>query len=169
MNSRNDSDCSRSRRDVPQELDILQLVQPLGVVHERRVGGPVAVGNVVGEDASDPLGIRVDLLDRQDLPHLVLAGRITHFRCPAPHQRDRPVPGLLHPSEQHDLHKVADVQRGRRQVEPDISGDRFLVEPLVQPLQIRAVSQEATVDDRGDELGFRVVGHGFSSMFGRVL
>ena len=70
----------------------------------------------------------------EQLAALVLARGIADLGRPAAHQHDRLVPGLLQAAQQHDLHQVADVERGRGRVEADIAGHDL---PLRQGVEAR--------------------------------
>jgi len=75
-------------------------------------------------DAAQHAGlVLVDLFGGEDLAHFILAGGIADPGGPATHQGDRLVPGLLEPTEAHDLHEGADVKRRCGTVEADI-GDK---------------------------------------------
>jgi hypothetical protein len=107
LNSRKLSDCSRSSRsftlskaqhavdreiaaDVAQELDVVELQQPVGIVDHDRVGRAVAVAQDAAVDLLDALDVRGDLFDRQQLA-LFVAERSDRppSRCRRP-SADRP-------------------------------------------------------------------------------
>ena len=104
--------------DVAQELDVVELGEPVGVVGHDRVVLALAEADEMGEGLADAGLVGLDRLDRQQLAALVLARRIADHGRAAAHQRDRLAAGLLQPVQHHDLHQRADVQRGRRASKP---------------------------------------------------
>jgi len=109
--------------DLAQEVDVVERIEPVGVVGHDGVAGPIAEFQEFLEHAADAGEIAADILVGEDLAALVLAGRIAHARGAAAHQRNRAVPGLLHPVEHHDRQQRAHMQGGRSAVEPDIGRD----------------------------------------------
>ena len=124
--------------DVTQEGDVLQLVQPAGIVDHDRIRRPVAELQEPLEHLQDALLVRLDLLGRQDLAGFVLAGRIADFGGAAAHQDDGLVTGLLQAAQRHDLNQASDMQAGPRAIESDIGRDGFLEEQCVQGFGLRA-------------------------------
>ena len=110
--------------DVAQEIDVVERVEPVGIVGHDGVAAGVFEFEELREDRADALEILVDHLVGENAAALVLAGRIADARRAAAHQRDRPVAGLLQPVQHHDRQQRADMQRGRGAVEADIGGDR---------------------------------------------
>jgi hypothetical protein len=144
--------------DLAQEVDIVELQQPVGIVDHQRVGGAVAIAQHLGEDLPDAGDVGFDGLDREELSRLVLEGGIAHHRGAAAHQGDRPVPGLLHPVEHHDLDERAGMERGGGGVEADIAADRPRRRGGVEPLGIRDLMDEAALVEDVEEVG-SVPGH----------
>ena len=105
------------------------------------------------ERAEQALLVVFDLLGRQQLTHLVLAGRIADLGRAAAHHDDRLVPGLLQPAQRHDLHQVADVEARRRAIESDIGGDAFLLDQRVEAFEVRALMQLAARRDEAEKFG----------------
>ena len=83
--------------DVAQEIDVVERVQPVGIVGHDGVAAGILECQELGEDGADALEIFVDISSVRMRAALVLAGRIADARGAAAHQRDRPVAGLLHP------------------------------------------------------------------------
>jgi hypothetical protein len=81
--------------DIAQEWDVMQLVQPVGVVDHDRVAGAVAEMQVVGEDLADAGHVMGNRRIVEQLAGLVLAGGIADTRGAASHQHDRLIAGLL--------------------------------------------------------------------------
>ena len=106
------------------------------------------------EDRADAREVAVDVLVGENFAALVLAGRVADPGGAAAHQRDRPVAGLLHPVEHHDRQQRADMQRGRRAVEPDIGRDRSRAGPRVERLRLGDLVDEAPIGQYLQEIGF---------------
>ncbi len=147
--------------DLAEKIDVVEAHQPVGVIGHDSVFAALAEVEEFGKDALDPLLVGLDRLERKHLAAFVLPGGIANPRRAAAHQRDRLAAGLLQQAQQHDLHQRADMERGRRAVEPDI-GDEFPGCGLsVEPGEIRALMDVAARDQRGQELGRGtvIVGH----------
>ena len=80
--------------DVAQELEIVERVEPLGIVELDGVGRAIAEGKEGFEGAADAGLVRLDDLLGQQLPCLVLAGRVADLGGAAADQRDGPPAGL---------------------------------------------------------------------------
>ena len=152
---------------LPQEVHIAQPVEPVRVVDHHRTIVPEGQEGLEGLlDAGD---VGVDLFDGQHGPLGVLSGRVANLCCPATHQDDGTVPGLLQPAQHHDLDQRAHMQAGGRGVEPDIGRDRSRRACGVQRLDVRGLVDEAAFLKDTDEVGFRRGhGRGLSSRRGRV-
>ena len=131
--------------DVAQQRDVEQLVEPVGVVGHHRAGRAVAERQVVGEARLDAGHVGVDLLVGEQLARLVAARGIADLGRAAAHQRDRLVPGLLPPAQQHDLQQMADVQRVGRAVEADVGGADAARQHFVQASGIAALMHHAAL------------------------
>ena len=107
--------------DVAQEGNVVQLVEPIGVVRHDRAGAEIEKAREHGADRGD---IGVDLLGGEQRAARVLAGGIADLAGAATHQRDRTMPGLLQPSQHHDGQQIADMQARRGRIEADIGRDR---------------------------------------------
>ena len=70
------------------------------------------------------------------------------MRRAAAHQRDRLAAGLLQPVQHHDLDERADMQRGRGAIEADISDERARARLFVEAGEVRALVDEAALDER---------------------
>ena len=110
--------------DVAQEVDVIERVEPVGIVGHDRIAAGVFEFQEFGEDRANAFEVVVDGLVGQKPPAFVLARRIADARGAAAHQRDRPVAGLLQPVQQHDRQQRADMQRRRGAVETNIGGQR---------------------------------------------
>ena len=109
--------------NVAQEIDVIELVQPVGIIRHNGIAAGVFKLEEFGKDRADADQIVVDVVFGQNPAALVLAGRVADPRRAAAHQGDRPVAGLLQPVQHHDRQQRADMQRGGGAVEADISGN----------------------------------------------
>ena len=125
--------------DVAQELDIIEVRQPVGVVEQQRVASAFAKAQEFLENRLDRGLVGVDLLNGQQLAALVLAGRIANARGAAADERQGLAAGALQPGEQHDRQKRADMQRGRRAIKADIGRKAALARFRVEPAQNRSI------------------------------
>jgi hypothetical protein len=96
----------------------------------------------------------VDLLVRQHLARLVLAGRIADARGAAAHQHQRTMAVALQQAEDHDLHQAADMQAVGRAVEADIGRDGAIAERSIQCLGVGALEDEAPFGGFVQKLAF---------------
>ena len=127
---------------VAQEVDVVQVVQPVGVVGHQRVRRAIAELQELGEGLADARQVGGDLFHRQHLARLVLERRVADLGGAAAHQRNRLVAGLLHPAQHHDLHERTRVQGGGRGVEADIAGDPARLGLSVQRFGVRDLVDE---------------------------
>ena len=98
--------------------------------------------------AEEELGVRVDLLVADDLPHRGLARGIADARRAAAHEHDDLVPGLVEVAHREIGDHVADMERGARRIAAFVEGDRALVHRLGQALDIGALLDEASFLER---------------------
>ncbi len=91
------------RTVIAQKVDVVQLVEPIRIIHHHGVGRPIAKRHVFIKDAKDALLVGFDPRDVQHLTRLVLAGGIADFRRAPAHQDNRLMTGLLQPAQHHDL------------------------------------------------------------------
>ncbi len=143
------------RPDVAQQRDVAQSVQPIAVVRHHCIGGTVTEAQERIEALADPGHVRRDLLVRQQLPGLILAGRIADPRRSAAHQHHRLMSVLLEQAQAHDADEVADMQAVGCAVEADICRHRPGQHALIQRLQIGALENEPALRRFAQELAFR--------------
>ncbi len=137
---------------VAQELDVAQLLQPLGVVGHDRVGGPVAEPQERVKGPFDAGDVGVDHLVGEQRARLVLVGGIADLGGAPAHQHDRPVAGLLQPAQGHDLHQTAHVQTRGGGVKADVGRDRTGQGGLVQSLQVGGLVDMAALLQHPDKV-----------------
>ena len=140
---------------VAQEIDVVQRVEPIGVVDHHRAARPVAEAEEPGEHALDAGDVRGDFDIAQELARLVLAGRIADLGGAAADQDDRAVTGLLQLAQHHDADEIADMQRRRRAVEADIAGEPFAPREPVQSRLVRRLMDIAAGVKLVQEVRFR--------------
>ena len=147
--------------DLAQEIDVVELRQPLGVVRHDGVGLALAEPDEMGEGLFDARLVGLDRLDGQKLAALVLAGRIADPGRAAAHQSDRLAAGLLQPVQHHDRHERADMQRRRGAVEADVGDEIARARLVVEALKVRALVDIAALLHHAQEVGsgLKRVGH----------
>ena len=128
--------------DIAQELDVVELRQPLGVVDHQRIAAAIAEADEARERAPDAVLVPFDLIEGEQAPALVAAGRIADAGRAAAHQGDRLAAGLLQPMQHHDRQEMPDMQGRGRAVVAHIGGE--LAGPC---LGVEALGIGALVDD----------------------
>ena len=103
-----------------QEADVLERVQPFGIVGDDRAFKV----DEAGEHARQRGPVGRDRLCGHELAALVLAGRVAHLAGAAAQKHDRPVAQLLHPPQHHDGDQMAHMERRAGQIIADVAGDR---------------------------------------------
>ena len=146
------------RPDLAQERHIFERAQPIVIIDHDRVGRPVTKRQEALEHLADAGDIRVDIGIAQELPALVLAGRIADLGRPAAHQDDRLVPRLLHPAQDHDLDEASDMEARRGRVEADVAGHDLPLRQGVQPGGVGQLVDVAALVEQLEE-GGTVLGH----------
>ena len=131
--------------NVAQQRNVLEIVQPVGVIGHERVLRAAAEGQVIGEAFLDALHVGVDRLCREQLARLVAAGGVTHLGRAGTHQGDRLVSCLLPPAQQHDLQQMADMQGVGGAVEADIGGTGAGAQQLIEARGIAALMHHAAL------------------------
>ena len=109
------------RANSAQHFDIAERAQPLVVINHHCVGRSVAEGQQSLEHHADRGDVRLNIIAGEHLAALVLAGRIADFGGAAAHHDDWLMPGLLQPSQHHNLHQRANMQRWRGGIEANIA------------------------------------------------
>ena len=147
--------------DVAQEVDVVELGEPIGVVGHDGVTLALAEADEMREGFADAGLVGRDLDDRQKLAAFVLAGRIADHRRAAAHQRNRLAARLLKPVQHHDLHERPDVQGRRRAIKADVARERPRTRLVVQALRIGALMNVSALLHHAQEVGSGLerVGH----------
>ena len=140
---------------VAQEIDVVQRVEPIGVVDHHRAARAVAEAQELGEHALDAGDVRGDLGVAQQLARLVLAGGVADLGGAAADQDDRAMAGLLQLAQHHDADEIADMQRRRRAVEADIAGEPLAPREPVQSRLVRRLMDVAAGLKLVQEVRFR--------------
>ena len=139
--------------DIAEELDVVELRQPLGVVDHQRIAAAIAEADEARERAPDAVLVPFDLIEGEQAPALVAAGRIADAGRAAAHQGDRLAAGLLQPMQHHDRQEMPDMQGRGRAVVAHIGGE--LTGPClgVEALGIGALVDIAPLGQHGQEFG----------------
>ena len=113
---------------LPQQLDVVQLEQPVGVVQH---------DGLALAEVDEPLhllfeasGVVLDVLPRQHLAHIGAAGGVADHGGAAADQGDGLVAGHLQPLHQGQGHKVAGGQAVGGAVKTDVEGRFALVDDV---------------------------------------
>ncbi len=96
--------------EITQEFDIIDLVQPVGIVDHDRIGRAIAKGQELLKDLFDPGHIGGNDFIGQNWACIIAAGRITNAGRAAAHQDNRLMAGFLQPAQHHDRNKRPDMQ-----------------------------------------------------------
>ncbi len=81
--------------NVAQEVNVIELVEPVGVVAHDGVAAGAFKLQKFRKNRADAFEVFVDDLVCENAAGFILAGWIADARCTAAHQRDRPMSGLL--------------------------------------------------------------------------
>ena len=142
-------------REVPavlaQERDVVKGVEPVRIV-DHQGGVPLEVEEAL-EDAPDAGDVGGYVFVGEQLPALVLAGRVADLGGAASHEDDGTMTGALHVPEQHDRDEASDMQRIGRRVEPDVARNPAGSGGGVQRPEVGALVEVAALDERAQELG----------------
>ena len=138
------------RPEIAQERNVGELRQPLVVVDQQGTAGREV--QEARERALDAALVGVDLLLAEELPALVLAGRVADLGGPAAHERDRTMARLLQVPQHHDADEVADMQAVGGAVVADIGRDGAGGRRGVERRQIGALVNEAARLQRAQQL-----------------
>src|SRR5690348_8433806 len=124
---------------IAQEVNILEPVEPFGVVHHRRCSCAVPERKKPLEALQDRTLVCLNLLWRQELACFFLAGWISDFGGATAHQHNGFVPRLLQAAKSHNLHKTTDVQTRCRAIKPDVSCHAALAQAVIESRWVGAV------------------------------
>ena len=87
--------------DVAQKIDVVELVEPIGIVAHDGIAAGVLEFQEFRKDRADALEIFVDRLIGENAPCLILARRIADAGRAATHQGNRAVSCRLQPVQHH--------------------------------------------------------------------
>ena len=146
------------RSDIAQQFDIAELTQPIVIVDHYCIGGAITESKEAFENLADRGDVGRNLIIREHLPALVLAGGVAHLGSPAAHDHDGLVPGLLKLAQHHDGDQVADMERRTGRIEADIARHNLLARQRVEPFGIGQLVDVAALIKRAKKIG-RIV-HG---------
>ena len=120
------------RAHFPQKLDIVEIPQPLGIIHHD--GLALAKIQEPADLFAELSDVVIDGLRRHHLAHIAFARRIADHARAAAQQHDGPVPRPLHMRHCHQRHKVPHMQAVCRRVEANIEGNFLFGQKLFQAL-----------------------------------
>lgn len=126
-----------------QEVDIIQVFQPVGVVQKLGVVAAIAELQEDGENPGNTLYVCRNRGVVHHLAALVLAGRVADLGGAAAHEGDRLMAGFLEPVEHHDLDERTGMKAVGGGVEADIGGLRSFREFCIQPFEVAALVDKA--------------------------
>ena len=118
---------------VAQERNVVQPVEPFGVVRKERVTLALAKSQELREGFPDSRDIGRDRFVIEELAGFILAGRIADLGRAAADQHDRAMAGLLQLPQHHDADEMPHMQARRRAVEADIAGDDLVAGKRIEP------------------------------------
>ena len=121
--------------DIAHELHCLERTKPCGVVAHARGFGARKVEEAL-ELLLDRARVRLDLLDRRERPFRRFPARVPDHACPAPNQRDGPVPRALEMRKSHHRHEMAQMQARSRRVEPHVCAHFTRCESVGQTVRV---------------------------------
>ena len=128
--------------DFPEELDVVEVGQPILVV-----GGEAGLAVEAHESVelrAEQLGVRVDGLVGYHLAHLALARRVAYPRGSSAEQRYADMPGVPQVPEREKGYHVADVQGRSCRIATDVEGHGSRVHQGGKPLDVGALLDKAT-------------------------
>jgi len=141
--------------DVAEELDVLEAVEPVGVVYEPRVARSVAENEEVLEDGADLGHVAIDGGVVQKPPRLVLAARVPDFCRAAADEDDGRVSVPLEQAEDHDLEQGSDVEGVGGRVEAEVRGHAAVRHAVVERSHVRALREVPARDELAEEGRFQ--------------
>src|SRR3546814_10829640 len=103
--------------DVPQEGDVFQLFQPLGIIDHDSIGWAIAKGKKSLKHPANGCDILRNRVSGQKLARLILEAGIADLAGATAHDHDGLVPCALQLAQHHDGYQMADVQRRRSRIE----------------------------------------------------
>ena len=114
--------------NLPQQLNIVQRHQPLGVIEHQRL--PVREINEFLHLALEALGIVNDILPGEHFAHIRPAGGIADHRCAVANEGDGLIAGHLQALHQAQSHEVPHMQGVRCAVKANVEGCLAVVDHL---------------------------------------
>ncbi len=129
------------RSHLTEEIDIIQVHQPVRVVHHQRL--PVGKVDEAAHLNLEAVNVVLNLFLRHHPAHRVLAGRIADHTRPAAEQRDGTVARHLKPLHQAERHEMPHMKAVGRGVEADVEGRLPVVHKLADLLLVRYLRDQA--------------------------
>lgn len=88
--------------NIAQEVDVVQLVKPVGIVAHHGIAAGVFEFKKFRKDCADAFEVSADRLIGQNAPRFVLARGIADARRATAHQRNRAMSRPLQPLQHHN-------------------------------------------------------------------
>ena len=132
---------SEMRTDISQEFDIVELAQPVPVIHH---DCPIIREIDETRDLlAEAVAIMTDGLICHHLAHVRAPRGITNGSGAASHETDRTVSRTLHVGHCHERDQMACMEAVCRRIKSRIKGNLFLTEQLAQPFLIGALCKKS--------------------------
>ena len=112
--------------DVPQEVDVVEVVEPIGVVYNQRLA--VRKVDEAGHLTSEAIDVMLDCFLCEHAAHVGTTRGVAHHCRAAADKRYRAVPRALHVRHCHKRYKVPYVQAVRSRVVTCVEGYVFLAQ-----------------------------------------
>ena len=122
----------KMRSEIPQEPDIGQIVQPLGIIDHDCVCRAIAESQVLLKHLANALLVVFNVLIGQKRAGRILAGRVADLCRTTAHKNNRLVPGALQNAQHHDLHKRTNMQAVSCAIKADIGRNNLFGGALIQ-------------------------------------
>src|SRR3546814_6044746 len=112
--------------DVPQEGDVFQLFQPLGIIDHDSIGWAIAKGKTSLKHPANGCDILRTRVSGPKLARLILEAGISDLAGATTHDHDGLVPSALQLAQHHDGYEMAVAQRGVSRIEAAIPRTKLL-------------------------------------------
>ena len=140
------------RAVIPEQGNVVELVQPFGVVGHDGAGGAAVETQIFLERAANAQLVLLDLFVGEDPAAFILAAGIADLGGAAAKQHDGTMPGLLQQAQHHDLNQRAHMEARGGAIETDVRDHGLLVGGGIQPRAVRALMDVAPLVDRIHEI-----------------
>ena len=128
---------------LPQELHVVQVQQPIGVVEHHGLAGALAEVDEFFHLALEAFGVVVNVLLGEHFTHIRAAGGVADHGGPPADEGNGPVARLLEALHQGQGHEMARRQAVLRAVEADIKGGLAVVNEVADLVLAGHLGNEA--------------------------